>query len=96
MEADGNFYGQSVANEAVNLEGKWRCPPRPRLWHSEVGLTFRTRDPASTCGTLRTMPGVDAPLASPPTRPPVEPEPSLAPASTPASERVLPALVSEG
>ena len=40
MEADGNFYGQSVANEAVNLEGKWRCPPRPRLWHSEVGLTF--------------------------------------------------------
>ena len=40
MEADGNFYGQSVANEAINLEGKWRCPPRPRLWHSEVGLTF--------------------------------------------------------
>jgi hypothetical protein len=40
MEADGNFYGQGFDIKAIHMESKWLRPARPRLWHSEVGLTF--------------------------------------------------------
>ena len=42
MKADGNLYGQGIDIDikAVNMGSKWLRPPRPRVRHSEVGLTF--------------------------------------------------------
>ena len=40
MKADGNLYGQGIDIKAVNMGSKWLRPPRPRVRHSEVGLTF--------------------------------------------------------
>ena len=44
MKARGDVHGQSVANEAVNLEGKWHFPRTARMGHTmvrtEVGLSF--------------------------------------------------------
>ena len=57
---------------------------------------MRTLNPICTPGTFGTMPGVHPPLAAPPLRPPVELGPSLACPPRAASERVLPALVSQG